>query len=63
MKHPDLKPLHTLAKIWLEDMHYTIKHVLREFNVMADEMANKGIDEKIAVPPAFKALLKSHDIT
>lgn len=63
VRHPDLKPLHLLATTWLHDMHYAIKHVLREFNVVADEMANKGIDEKKAVPPAFKALLKNHDIT
>jgi ribonuclease HI len=63
VKHPDLKPLYLVAKTWLHDMHYAVKHVLREFNVVADEMANKGIDEKIAVPPAFKASLKSHGIT
>jgi len=63
VRHPELKPLYDVAKIWLHDMHYTVKHVLREFNVVADEMANKGIDEKIAVPPAFKALLKSHGIS
>ncbi len=63
VKHPELKPLHMLAKQMLQDVTYSISHVLREHNLVADEMANKGIDEKKKLPAEFLALLQQHDIT
>lgn len=62
VKHPELKPLHLLAKKILADVHYSIAHVLRENNVIADEMANKGIDDKIKLPQEFLTLLRQHEL-
>lgn len=62
IKHPELKPLHLLAQFLLKDKHYVIDHILREYNGIADEMANKGIDEKKALPHEFITLLKEHAI-
>lgn len=62
VKHPELKPLHLLAKQMLHGITHSISHVLREHNEIADEMANHGIDEKKKLPAEFLALLKQHDI-
>lgn len=63
VKHPELKPLHMLAKQLIQGSHYAIAHVLREHNEIADEMANKGIDEKNALPQDFLTFLKENDIS
>ncbi len=62
VKHPELKPLHLLAKKMLIDIHHSIAHVLREHNIVADEMANIGIDDKIKMPQEFLTLLKQHEL-
>lgn len=62
VKHPELKPLHLLAKKMLTGVHYSIAHVLREYNTVADEMANKGIDDKIKLPQEFLTLLQQHEL-
>lgn len=62
VKHPELKPLHLIAKYLLLDIMYSITHVLREKNTQADQMANIGIDEKKPLPKEFLALLKQHDV-
>lgn len=62
VKHPELKPLHLLAKNMLATITYSISHVLREHNLVADEMANVGIDEKKKLPVEFITLLQQHDI-
>ncbi len=63
IKHPELKPLHVLARHLLKDIPYSITHIMREKNSIADEMANKGIDEKKALPQEFITLLKEHAVT
>lgn len=63
VKHPELKPLHMLAKKMLEGTTHSISHVLREHNEIADEMANKGIDDKKKLPQEFLTLLQQHDIS
>lgn len=62
VKHPELKPLHLFAKNQLQDVIYSISHVLREKNIVADEMANLGIDEKKPLPADFIKLLKQHEL-
>ncbi|GMU19253.1 MAG: hypothetical protein AMXMBFR12_04450 [Candidatus Babeliales bacterium] len=62
VKHPELKPLHLLCKKLLEGRHYAIAHVLREYNEVADEMANKGIDDKKALPQDFLTFLQEYGI-
>lgn len=62
VKHPELKPLHLIAKQLINGTHHAITHVLRENNVMADEMANIGIDEKKPLPQEFLTFLQENGI-
>jgi ribonuclease HI len=62
VKNPDLKIFHTLARTMLQGLRYDVAHVPREENELADEMANAGIDKKIALPQDFLALLSCHEI-
>ncbi|MCI5162209.1 MAG: reverse transcriptase-like protein [Candidatus Electrothrix sp. AX5] len=49
VKHPALKPLFEEVKELLANIDsWTVAHVPREQNKRADELANKGIDEKAA---------------
>lgn len=50
VKDSELKRLHALALLFLQDMNYTIRHVLRSENPVADELANMGIDKQIKLP-------------
>lgn len=63
VKHPDLKQLFSLAHALLYSVGAHIHHVYREDNVIADKMANQGIDKKIPVPPAFIEELSKHEVS
>ena len=63
VKNPDLIMLSQIVFELLKDVSYTLKHVLREYNTMADEMANHGIDKKTAVPSTFLTLLRRYDVS
>ena len=63
VRNPELKNLHALAHILLQDVTYDVAHVLREDNTQADEQANKGIDKKITLPHDIADWLRSHDIS
>jgi ribonuclease HI len=63
VKHPELLPLHLLAKKMLQGVHFSIAHVMREKNEIADEMANAGIDKKVSLPTGFITLLEKHAIS
>jgi ribonuclease HI len=62
IKHEGLKPLFRLAQSLMSAYTINIMHVVREDNVEADAMANKGIDSKKPVPTAFIAMLQEHGI-
>jgi ribonuclease HI len=62
VKHSHLIPLHTLGKELMHALHATIKHILRDENEQADEMANHGIDCKKSPPKNYIMLLKQHGI-
>lgn len=62
VKHKDLIPLHNLARIWLNELHGELFHVLRFDNQEADRMANQGVDRKIKIPQEFLTILKHHGI-
>lgn len=48
VKNEGLKPLYKKALELLQNFKfYTIRHVRREFNKKADELANQGIDEAL----------------
>jgi ribonuclease HI len=53
VRQPELQRLHALAMLFLQDIDYTIRHVLRAQNAVADELANLGIDKKIELPERF----------
>ena len=63
VKAPELKPLFSLAQSLMYELKAEIFHVLRIDNENADEMANKGIDKKIAVPSNFILMLTHHGIS
>lgn len=57
-----LGQLKDIAVLWLHEYSYKIEHVLREFNTLADEMANYGVDKKIVLPQEVLYSLQRHDI-
>lgn len=63
VKHPGLLPLHAIAYQLAKPFTIHMLHVMREDNVQADALANKGIDSKKAVPADFKQLLKAHHLS
>ena len=62
VKDVHLGQLKNLAALWLQGYRYKVSHVLREFNTLADEMANRGVATKTAVPQEFLQSLQHHDI-
>ena len=63
VKNQLLKPLFSMAKKELSYFSFDIVHVMREQNVMADMLANKGIDSKISVPEGFINLLDQYGLS
>lgn len=57
VRKAELKVLYTCALEWLAGMNYSVCHIKRELNEKADNLANKGIDDEVALPQGFKALL------
>ncbi len=55
VKNAELQILHQKVMRLLNLISYDVKHVLREHNKHADEMANLGIDQQIAITPEIKA--------
>jgi ribonuclease HI len=62
VKDAYLAQLKNLSVAWLSGYRYKVTHVLREFNTLADEMANRGVATKTAVPQEFLQSLQQHDI-
>lgn len=62
VKDAALRQLKDLAVVWLHGYRYKIEHVLREFNTLADAMANYGVDKKISLPQEILQNLQHHDI-
>jgi ribonuclease HI len=50
VKNPILKQMKTIIDTLLLSMKYSFKHVLREYNVQADALANLGVDKKRKLP-------------
>ena len=57
VKNPELQILHGKALKLLKGISYDVVHVLREKNKLADEMANFGIDHKVALSHEIKEKL------
>ncbi len=62
VKDMHLKQLKDLAALWLQGYRYKVHHVLREYNTLADEMANRGVEKKTSLPQEFLDSLQDHDI-
>ena len=62
VKNPHLQSLYAVCKRYLHNLNFSIKHVLRNHNISADEMANYGVDNKILPPKKYLTLLNNHDI-
>ena len=63
VKNPELQKCFSLAKHLLDGVSCRVQHVLRAQNAHADEMANKGVDTRNAVPEEFLLLLASYTIS
>ena len=63
VKNRQLMPLYLCAKRLMESLNISLFHRLREDNVQADYLANKGIDEKRPLPVDFCQFLSEHEIT
>lgn len=62
VKAPALIATHRLVLFLLQGMNFDMHHILREFNVVADAAANKGIDERIPCPDSFVTLCSAYEI-
>jgi len=62
VKNLELQILHAKAMHLLANVSYEVVHVLREKNKFADEMANFGIDHRIAITPEIKEKLNEAGI-
>lgn len=60
VKNPELKLLYQKVIKFLQKIpKYSIEHVYREKNILADEQANLGIDQNILVPSQIRRYLTS----
>ena len=55
VKHPQLKEFYLCVHEHLKSLDYTIHHIAREKNSIADKLANKGIDSATPLPTGFKS--------
>ena len=53
IKNPVLLELYGCIKIRLMQINYTVRHVMRKDNSVADKLANIGIDKRFPVPQEF----------
>lgn len=58
----ELKQLFDLAFVLLNQVNYSFCHILREYNTVADELANEGINKKVKLPQEFVDFLYAHEI-
>ena len=63
IRNDDLIAMARLARSMIGAMKCTFVHVLREDNELADEMANKGIDDNVHLPAEFLTLLREYHNT
>ena len=61
IKNRELARIYASIARLLNAFHYTIQHIPREQNKIADKLANMGIDKKIAVPQELLVVWPSHE--
>jgi ribonuclease HI len=62
VKNKELKQLFDVSKTLLHNVKHSFCHIMREYNVDADELANHGVDSKTLPTQAFLSFLQSHDV-
>ncbi len=62
IKNTELQKLHKLSVSMLKKITFTISHILREQNIVADKNANLAIDKKISPSDEFIEFLQQNDI-
>lgn len=58
-----LRQLKELAEKLLHGHTHSIEHVLRQYNQLADAMANRGVEKKTLLPQEILYTLQHHDIS
>jgi ribonuclease HI len=53
VKTAHIVPLYQQAITWLTGLKYTLRHVMRDKNQVADGLANDGVDTKRPLPTGF----------
>lgn len=56
VNNPELKHLYDCIKSRLVGLNYTLRHVMREYNGVADKLANLGIDKRLPLPFEIKEI-------
>lgn len=62
VKKPELKKLYNVIKTFLIRYNHQLRHVLREHNKIADELANHAIDQKKLIPNELLEKLHYYEI-
>lgn len=62
VKDETLKKMQSLAQLFMKDYSISFCHVLREYNVKADLLANRGIDKSVPLPKKFLDMLQHYNI-
>lgn len=57
VRKPELQRIHQQVMRLLRPVRYQIKHVLREYNKVADKLANQGVDQKRPLPSHIQKIL------
>ena len=63
VKNEGLQPLYCCALRLLSQFQYDICHIPREFNKVADALANLGISESIRISDSVQAILHDYAIS
>ena len=61
VKKPELQKFHTIATHELTGFKVSFQHVEREYNTIADALANDGVDKKTVVPLKFLDMLSTYE--
>ena len=62
VKNPELIKLFNYVKEHLEKINYSICHIPREQNKIADKLANNAIDYEYSLPPDIKELWSKYEL-
>lgn len=61
-KNPILTTMKQSIVKLLMGYHCTFKHVLREYNTKADQLANQGVDKHQALTPSLRSFVIKHNL-